>query len=59
MADDYDHLCELKRQIKKVDVLPFGEIKKQEIKWIERDLEKYLRRFSQYEKDTTIEIKEE
>lgn len=58
-ADDYDHLCELKKQIKNVDVSPFGEIKKQKFKWIERDLETYLRKFPQYERDTSIEITEE
>ncbi len=30
IADDYDHLYELKKQIKNVDVSSFGEIKKQE-----------------------------
>ena len=54
--DDYNHLYELKKQIKEIDTSFAGEIKKKAYKWTERDLEQYLRRYSQYQPDTTITI---
>ena len=58
IEDDYDHLVALKNGIKEIDMSTFGEIKTKTMKWIERDLEKYLRRYSQYTPDKDIVIEE-
>ena len=57
--DDYDHLIELKKLIKELDTSGYNGIKQQAFKWIERDLERTLRRFQEYEHDPDIIIKEE
>lgn len=57
--DDYDHLIELKKLIKQLDTLSYDGIKRQAFKWIERDLERVLRRNPEYEHDPDIIIKEE
>lgn len=57
--DDYDHLIELKKLIKELDTSGYDGIKQQAFKWIERDLERALRRFQKYEHDPDIVIKED
>ena len=58
-SDDYDHLIELKKLIKELDTSGYDGIKQQAFKWIERDLERSLRRNPEYEHDPDIIIKEE
>ena len=57
--DDYVHLFELTKKIKDMDVSSFGEIRRQEFRWIERDLEKHLKKFSQYGHDVSMETEDE
>lgn len=46
MEDDYNHLLELKEGLDKIDKTQFGEVKKHAFKWIQGDIERYLKRFS-------------
>lgn len=45
MKDDHNHLLKIKTEIEKIDKTQFGDIKKQILKWIQGDIERYLNRF--------------